>query len=430
MPEPVSKSIHDPLYGFIDLTGTEIRVIDTAIFRRLHRIRQISQAYAVYPSAHHTRFEHSLGVCHLAGRVAGRLGFDAERTRVVRMAGLLHDIGHGPFSHLFEPIMEKANGRPVSHESISRMILRQDPEISGILGEMAAKVECVLARRPVPGWSLQESALAADVISGPLDVDRMDYLRRDSYHLGVSYGRFDMDQLIHTIMATGGSGEGRVCIDIKGWGAAEEYRLSRYLMHAQVYQHHTIIIANRMCQVALEEAMDEGALDPGELRVGSPGFVEAYGRMDDQSLHDAVRRSGGTGAGIMERVRRRDLLKRIFEVYPDREIQDPGARLRMARMDGGEQDRMASEMARDLGLPRHEIIVHSSHIPVNHGESQILVMLRGIPHELDESSPIMSGQSSINRFYVFGPDGERVRRGVAGYMEAEFGPEMAGTAGP
>lgn len=418
---PHSKSIHDPLYGFIDLTGTEIRVIDSAVFRRLHRIKQINQAHMVYPSAHHTRFEHSLGVCHLAGRVAGRLGFDAEKAEAVRMAGLLHDVGHGPFSHLFEPVMEKANGGPVSHEDISKMIIRDDPEISGALGGMAEKVIAILDRKSVPGWDTRDSTLAADIISGPLDVDRMDYLRRDSYHIGVSYGRFDMDQLIHTITTTGGSGETRVCIDVKGWGAAEEYRLARYLMHAQVYQHHTIIIASRMCLAAIEEAVDEGVLGGDELSAGAPGFVAAYGLMNDQSIYDRVLGSGGLASRLMERLQRRDLLKRVCEVYPDREIQDPAARLRMAKMGSAEQKTMAAEIAEELRVPEHDIVVHSSHIPVNHSEGQILMMLRGVPRRLNESSSIISNNAPISRFYVFGRDEGRIRKGVAGYMESEFG---------
>ena len=414
------KSVHDPLYGFIDLSETEVRVIDSAPFRRLHRIKQLGQASMVYPSAHHTRFEHSLGVCHLAGRVARRLGFDERMTQVTRLAGLLHDVGHGPFSHIFEPVLHAANGPDVDHEAVSQAMIKDDPELSGILGKMAPQVAGVLAHRPVPGWSEQESMLAANVISGPLDVDRMDYLRRDSYHLGVSYGRFDLDQLIHTMTTTGKTGERWTAVNVKGWGAVEQYRLGRYLMHAQVYQHHAIIVANLMCTAAMEAAVGD-VVRREDLSVGSPGFLRTYAALDDQSFSDRIMSCRGPAAYIMGRLRRRDLLKRVCEIYPGSDIAEPMARLRMAKMSGRAQQAMASELAQTLHIPSHDIIVHTSHIPVHHNEDQILVIHDGLPRHLNDSSPIISSHSPIDKFYVFGPDNDNVRRVVGDYMSSEFG---------
>lgn len=417
----VSKSVHDPLYGFVSLNETEIEVIDAAAFRRLHRIRQLGWAYAVYPSAHHTRFEHSLGVCHLAGRVADRLGLNAEVTDAVRLAGLLHDIGHGPFSHFFEPVIQQVNGQEYSHESVSQHIILHEPSILDALGPMAKKVSCILQRQPVPGWDIRDSILAADIVSGPLDVDRMDYLCRDSYHLGVSYGRFELDQLINTTVTTGGSGERRLCIDIKGWGAAEGYRMGRYLMHAQVYEHHTILAANNTCVAALKAAVDENILDADSLRMDSPEFIETYTGLDDQSITDRICDSEGVASLLMNRLRARCLPKRLFEAYPDREVQDPAARLRMARMNEDEQRRMSKEMASVAGIPEHDIMVHAAHIPVNHSEDQILMMWKGIPRRLSEFSPIMANHSPINKFYVFGWGNDSVTDTISRYMHREFG---------
>lgn len=414
-----NKSVHDPLYGFIDLDETELRIIDSPMFRRLHRIKQIGHAYAAYPSASHTRFEHSLGVCHLAGRVARHLQFDDKMTRVVRLAGLLHDVGHGPFSHVFEPVLRSVNGPGVSHEDVSQLIIENDPQISGILGDMASQVASVLDHRPVPGWTLQESMLAADVISGALDVDRMDYLRRDSYHLGVSYGHFDLDQLLHTITLTKNTGERWVAVNIKGWGAVEQYRLGRYLMHAQVYQHHTIIIANRMCMDAMLAAMG-GAIKPEELLMNSPNFLNTYEALDDQSFSDRILSSGGIASDIMARLRRRDLLKRVCEIYPGSDIPNPKARLKMAKLDYAGQQKIASEIADTLHISDYDIVVHTSHIPVHHNEDQILVIRDGLPRHLNESSPIISSHSPIDRFYIFGPDSEAVRHTVGDYMKSEF----------
>lgn len=103
------KSVRDPLYGFVDLSKTETDLIDTGVFRRLHSIKQLSHAYVVYPSAIHTRFEHSLGTLHVADRMCSELELEADRREIVRMTALLHDIGHGPFSHLFEKVLERIN---------------------------------------------------------------------------------------------------------------------------------------------------------------------------------------------------------------------------------------------------------------------------------------------------------------------------------
>lgn len=414
------KSVHDPLYGFIDLSELEIHVIDSAVFRRLHRIKQLAQANAVYPSASHARFEHSLGVCHLAGRMAKHLEFDDKMIRAVRLAALLHDVGHGPFSHIFEPVLSSINHQEISHEEISQMMITKDPELSGILGELAPQVASILAHKPVPGWTLQESMLAADVISGPLDVDRMDYLRRDSYHLGVDYGHFDLDQLLHTITTTKDTGERWVAVNIKGWGAVEQYRLGRYLMHAQVYQHHTIVVANRMCIDSMLHAVGS-VIGPDELLVDSPDFLDNYTKLDDQSLSDRILSSDGVAAKIMGRLRRRDLLKRVCEIYPGSDIPDPKARLKMAKMNHTTQQKVASEIAHTLHLAEHDIVVHTSHIPVHHNEDQILVIRDGVPRHLNDSSPIISSHSPIDKFYIFGPDNKRVRDTVRDYMCSEFG---------
>lgn len=410
----MKKSIQDPLYGFMGLDDTELSIIDSSTFRRLHRLKQLGQAYVVYPSANHTRFEHSLGVCHLAGRVAGELGLGGEQQRVVRLAGLLHDIGHGPFSHLFEEVLASAStgeGDAVTdHEAVSRMIVRADPGISGILGGDAEKVACILEHVRVPGWSARDSSLAAEIISGPLDVDRMDYLRRDSYHLGVSYGRFDMNQLIHTLVSEGN----KIAVDIKGWGAAVQYVLGRYLMHERVYQHHTVTVANRMCQAAVEAAGVGRKL--GRLRPGSPEFLEEYLGMDDQSLTDNIMRSSGRAKDIMEMVRGRRLLKRCYETYPDRESGKTKEVLHVVGKDSKKCRDMARRISRDMDLSEHDVVVHTSMI--DSGAASIRIIWKGELHPLEQFFPVISN-TAINMFSVFGPDEYRyeIKNAAVNYLK-------------
>ncbi len=129
------KSTREPLYGFVDLAGTGTGIIDTPVFRRLHRIKQLSHAYLVYPAAIHTRFEHALGVTRLADLVSKQLSFDEDAREIVRLAGLLHDIGHGPFSHLFENVLEDINREKVDHDRISMMMINEDPDLWNIGGQ-------------------------------------------------------------------------------------------------------------------------------------------------------------------------------------------------------------------------------------------------------------------------------------------------------
>ena len=288
------KSIRDPLYGFIDISKTEQEVIDSTVFRRLLNIKQLSHAYVVYPTAIHTRFEHSLGVTHLADKVCNQLKFSDEIKEIVRLGGLLHDIGHGPYSHLFESVLSNVNGVDVEHDWISSLIIAKDPELQEILGDKAQKIIQLLEHKPVEGWDPEISILATDVISSSLDVDKMDYLRRDSYHIGVAYGQFDLARIIHTITSTPGE-EKRICIHEKGKDSIENYRLGRYLMHTQVYAHHTRLTADQMFLRALDIATNEENILPiDKLKVnldssnGNDEFLEYYLSLDDKTIYDKI----------------------------------------------------------------------------------------------------------------------------------------------
>lgn len=153
------KSFRDPLYGFIGLSKKEVQLVDTKIFRRLHRIKQLSHAYLVYPSALHTRFEHSLGTLHIAGRMCDEIKLEKE---AVRYAALLHDIGHGPFSHLFENVLEKINpGTASIHEEVTRLIINNDQEIDSILGAHKEEVVEMLDSKNKTGF--KRSTLCSDI---------------------------------------------------------------------------------------------------------------------------------------------------------------------------------------------------------------------------------------------------------------------------
>jgi len=191
-----SRAIRDPIHGFIRLNEQESELVDTRAFQRLRNLRQLALAHLVYPGAMHTRFEHSLGVCHVAGLLADSLKFTEDEKRLVRLAALMHDLGHGPFSHVSEEALElyadrsklTAKGEKI-HELITAILIRQDEELSRLLSlSDRDKIIALLGR----GYG---EPIVRSVLSGPLDADKQDYLLRDSYFCGVKYGVFDLPQL-------------------------------------------------------------------------------------------------------------------------------------------------------------------------------------------------------------------------------------------
>jgi HD superfamily phosphohydrolase len=301
--------IRDPLYGYIGLTWNELRLLDTPPLQRLRRIKQLANAHLVYPAACHTRFEHSLGVLHVATLMARQLQIEGDDLTTLRYAALLHDIGHGPFSHVFEAPMREVNGKDATHEAITRRIIREDEEVNAILGEAAEDVAALLSE--------DQNGILHQIISGNIDADKMDYLRRDSYHTGVAYGSFDLERVLHTLRKTQKTRFRQredLAVHEKGIDAIESLRLARFLMHAQVYYHHTNVVANGMLQRAIKVAIRDGVVDAEKLRNGRDDFLEHYLALDDaRLLVQVLTRPESTAADLVGRLERRDLFKRGYE---------------------------------------------------------------------------------------------------------------------
>ena len=240
----------------IPITGRVRRIIDTAEFRRLAQISQLGLVSLVYPAALHTRFEHSLGVFRLALLFLKRLAHDERFTQVVDaaagerflLAALLHDLGHWPFCHPIEDI--HLSDIPSHEDFASRFLV--DSELTACLredwGVEPDEVTCLLDDVPTPGSS-NASKVLHSMISGPVDIDKMDYLYRDSLHAGVPYGRnFDQHRLIGSLcMNEAGTS---LAISDKGKTAAEMMVFARYVMFSEVYWHHGVRSATAMLQRA------------------------------------------------------------------------------------------------------------------------------------------------------------------------------------
>ena len=226
---PETKVLRDPIHNYIQIDYAVIwDVLATREVQRLRRIHQLGTTFLVYHGAEHSRFSHSLGVYEIARRMMNEVsGIEtvSERDRVaVMLAALLHDVGHGPYSHIFERITG------VHHESITLAILRGDSEVHRVLEAHEPGLSAVVASiidhtHPEP--------LLSSFVSGQLDADRMDYLLRDAYFTGTSYGRYDLERILRTLTIT----QRQLTVKESGIHSVEDYIMARYQMYWQVYYH-------------------------------------------------------------------------------------------------------------------------------------------------------------------------------------------------
>jgi uncharacterized protein len=283
--------IRDPIHGFIELTASERAAIDTPVVQRLRSIGQLALTYLVYPGARHTRFEHSLGVCHVAGRLSAELGLSVRERRQVRHAALLHDIGHGPFSHVSENVLDDIAGVRGVHEAISVALIRTDPDLRGAIGRAACAAAADLV---APG----PRTVQRDIVSGPTDADKLDYLLRDSYFAGVEYGRYDLHRLIDTATAIDADKpQSYLGFDEDGVWAVEGLLLARHHMHRQVYGHKTRVATDILIERAVMHGIADGVLPRAAYTVpvdgqGRPApsrrFLAAYRSQTDDAVVQAL----------------------------------------------------------------------------------------------------------------------------------------------
>jgi len=376
----------------------------------------------VYPSAIHTRFEHSLGALHVADRMCQQLELNRKERETVRLSTLLHDIGHGPFSHLFEIVLKKINKEKFDHEDISTWIINENPEISSIVKNYKKSIIEILQKDDrVPKWESSGNSLLSDIVSSGLDADKLDYLRRDSYHIGAAYGQFDLERVIQTIRKD--PKNTRICIDSKGKDSVENYRLGRYLMHAQVYEHHARIVADQMFLKALDLAITkENILEKKSLIVSKNSshkrFLKYYLELDDRNVYDKIlKKPRSDAAKLLTAISQRKLLKRACD-YPITSMVNADVVEKIIKMNTEEVEQ---EIAKKTKININEIIVYFSVITIKlYDKRDILVLWRGQLKDLNDLSPI-SSQSSVQRLLVFGPRDDEKRKKIAQAMSVYLG---------
>ncbi|MBI4267168.1 MAG: HD domain-containing protein [Chloroflexi bacterium] len=319
--------VRDPLYGLIDYDSTEEKIIGTSLFQRLRNIKQLALASYVYPGAHHTRFEHCLGTMHLAGRIAANLEIGPEKRKILRLAALLHDIGHGPFSHVSEQVLEKYGAEIVekhdaenAHELMSILLIQKHPDIRAILKMKESEEIIQLLKKQ------KKRSLDKDIISGPLDVDKLDYLARDSYFAGVRYGTFDLEKVVDSFVPVKMGSEGEALgIKEEGVYAVEQLLLAKYHMNAQVYRHRIRRITDAMLVRGITLALEDGLLENIFCITDSEDFVKEYARYNDEVLvNEILNKAKGASLEYYKRIKERSLLKEVFCVtIDDRAFPDP-----------------------------------------------------------------------------------------------------------
>jgi hypothetical protein len=256
--------IRDPLHNNIRLDPLARELIETPAFQRLRYVRQLGLAFLVYPGATHTRFEHALGTYHLAKKClalldeeSGMRGVSEDEPAIVAAAALLHDIGHYPFSHALEEI------GALHHEEVARSLITR-----GEIGEILTRTLGAGAPARIVALVRGESRSPLQrLISGSLDLDKLDYLRRDALMCGVSYGEIDVDRLLNSLVLVNDpeSNGSTVAIAEKGLSALESLLFAKYQMYRNVYWHHAIRSATAMYKRLVAEALDAGALPADRL---------------------------------------------------------------------------------------------------------------------------------------------------------------------
>ncbi len=234
------KIINDSIFGSIRLSKLASRIIDTREFQRLNGVKQLGLTYLVFPGANHTRFEHSMGTYFLSDQLARKLHMNDEQIEVISLSGLLHDIGHPPFSHSAEEAMIKKYG--IDHLNATLKIIE---------GEFGGQISEILSddiKERIVGILRGKAGVESKIISGHGDMDQLDYLSRDSKYTGVALGVVDITRIINTMLIR----DDELCIDEKGLPAMEGLMIARMLMYKSVYRHRIALIGSALVNKALE----------------------------------------------------------------------------------------------------------------------------------------------------------------------------------
>ena len=358
------KFIRDSVYGDINLNDFEVKIMDMPQFQRLRRIKQLGLISLIYPGATHTRFEHSIGTMNLGSKLAEELELKKDEIELIRTSALLHDIGHGPFSHVSEGVLS------VPHEELTKFVVTKT-SMKDLLEEKFDVNEIVDI--------VNGKGYLGPIVSGELDVDRMDYLLRDSHNTGVAYGVIDYERIISNLKLENG-----LILDIKGVQAAEGALVSRYFMYPSVYQHHTTRVVNSMFRRALKRTIDEKIIDENDIyKYDDNDMISIFRHCDNPFVND-----------IMNRLDTRRIMKRVKTIRLDN-FKFPE---KMYKINQDTLRKAEAEIAEDYGLDKDYVYINIAEYP-RFDEMKTQVNVDGRLYPLTKISNII-GALSKARFNI------------------------------
>ena len=332
--------LRDPVWNNIRVDELTLKLVDTEVFQRLRYVRQLGWTYLVYPGATHSRFEHALGTHHLSRRTLALLS-EAEDSAsigeidqaIVRSAALLHDVGHYPFSHALEEI------GALHHEDVARPLITEG-SVASLLSSHLGKDAPLRIFDLIRGRS--ENPLQG-LISGSLDLDKIEYLKRDAFMCGVPYGEIDVDRLTNSLVLVDDPETGRRALGVqeKALSALESLLFAKYQMYRNVYWHHAVRSATAMYKRLVEDAVKAKVVD-----------VQSLARHTDEGLMHTLESDGPTP--LLVALKERTLYKRAAE-WPAAELDDD-----MVEWIATDRKRVAEaedSLAQEFGLARGELLL-------------------------------------------------------------------------
>lgn len=349
------NDILDPVHGeFVGVRDAEEPIIESPVVQRLRRIHQLGLSFFVYPGATHTRFEHSVGVMHLAGRLAESIGLEEDAVQAYRLGGLLHDIGHSPYSHALEPIMEAELG--FGHEERTCQLIDEIDAPFPVDREWVKDI--------VNGESEH------DIVAGNVDVDRMDYLARDGAHTGLNHGNVDIRSIIQ--FAT--DHDGGVAFNEKATEALEGLFTARLHMTKSVYRHHTALILSQMLRRAVKTHLEAGAASVGEVM-----------EWDDYQLHTHLFEADGDAGRLYRRIANRNPYKRAL-FRDENDLGRDGLRRLADEIDSLVETETA--IAAEAGVDPASVLVDPPSPPTSTDYDVSIVTRGGGEMQLSDRSPL------------------------------------------
>jgi HD superfamily phosphohydrolase len=332
--------LRDPVWNNIRVDELTLNLVDTEVFQRLRYVRQLGWTYLVYPGATHSRFEHALGTHHLTRRTLALLceaedsaSITEDEQAIVRSAALLHDVGHYPFSHALEEI------GALHHEEVARPLITEG-RVASLLTERLGKDAPAKVFDLIRGRS--ESALQG-LISGSLDLDKVEYLKRDAFMCGVPYGEIDVDRLTNSLVLVDDPKTGRPSIGVqeKALSALESLLFAKYQMYRNVYWHHAVRSATAMYKRLVEDALQAGVVD-----------VQSLARYTDEGLMHRLETA--LPSQLLLALKSRKLYKRAAE-WPAAELDDD--KVEWIASDRKRVAATENALAKEFGLAPGELLL-------------------------------------------------------------------------